>query len=191
MTIVVSNILLWVFVLFQGLVLIGLVRAVHLLQVRSSSGAGPAVERPSIVGKQAPDFDVSDINGSPISIREFSGRVFALLFVSPSCRSCGWTLADMSALGERAREDLVVICRADEDACRELVENYHLLPSLVVDADLELSRLFDVDAVPTAVVVDESGEVRSYGHPMRSAELVDLMDVGKGHMALADVAERR
>jgi methylamine dehydrogenase accessory protein MauD len=193
MTIVVSNILLWILVLFQSLVLIGLVRAVHLLQMRSSSGAGAssAVARPSIVGKQAPDFDVSDVNGGAINLSAFSERVVALLFVSPSCRSCGWTLADMSALGERARENLVVICRADENACRELGETYHLLPSLVVDEDLELSRLFDVDAVPTAVVIDESGKVRSYGHPMRTAELIDLMDVGKPHASLADVGERR
>jgi peroxiredoxin len=184
MTIVVSNILLWILVLFQSLVLIGLVRAVHLLQMRSSSGAGAssAVARPSIVGKQAPDFDVSDVNGGAINLSAFS---------EPSCRSCGWTLADMSALGERARENLVVICRADENACRELGETYHLLPSLVVDEDLELSRLFDVDAVPTAVVIDESGKVRSYGHPMRTAELIDLMDVGKPHAPLADVGDRR
>lgn len=171
----VSYAALWLLVIFQSLVLLGLVRTVYRLNVRPSPD-GPAVVGENLVGQKAPDFTAVDVSGNVFDHESLAGRVSALLFVTPDCASCMATLAEVSALRLKVNGNLIIVCRAGSQECQRLQQTYSLedVP-VVIDEAHELSKRFDVHASPTAVLVGASGVIQSYGHPMGADEFAALL----------------
>lgn len=182
---VLSYAALWVLVIFQSLLLIGLVKAVHRLKrAEALRQRDPGEFR----GREVPQFIAVDVAGGEVNSADFERTLTALLFVSPDCRSCSLTLAEMNALKLKANGNVVVICRGGRDQCRELGERYELAVPVLVDSDLEISALFSVTSVPTAVLVNEDNRIQSYGHPMRGGELEDLFSEDD-NAAVPDIRE--
>jgi peroxiredoxin len=170
-----SYIALWGLVLFQTFLLLGVVRAVAQLQRRGSGSAAiDGAREVSLHGQEAPEFVATDIVGNRIEGSEYAGRPRALLFVSPDCRSCSITLAEMAALEWKAEGTVIVVCEASASECRVLATKYGLGVPVIVDQDRDLMALFGVSSVPTAVLIGEDDRVQSYGEPMRGEELEEM-----------------
>lgn len=170
-----SHVALWLLVLCQTVVLIGVVRALHTLQLRSAAGGTP-ISRGHLQGQPMPQFEQRDMEGALIRSQDLVGQELALLFVSPSCRACSLTLHEMDMLAHKAGGNILLVCRAAEEECRQLAASYAIQTTVISDSENVISDLFEVDSVPTAVLVDEDGLITSYGHPMRAEELADMMD---------------
>lgn len=162
---------LWILVIAQSLILLGVVRMVYQLQHTGTPDG--QLER----GREAPQFSTVDLAGAPISSADFAGRTTALLFVSPACPSCAATLAEMDALRYKAEGNVVVVCRSERGDCAHLVERYGLDVPALADKDDRISRLFGVSSNPTAVLIDAQGRIQSYGQPMRGEELEAMFDL--------------
>jgi peroxiredoxin len=165
---------LWILVVFQGLLLLGLVRVVHQLQASVATVEGPGL----LSGKEAPAFSTVDVFGSPVDSNRLRDRLTAVLFVSPSCPSCTVTLEELDALATKTSGNVIVVCKAGQEECRRLAERYGLAAPVVADERAELSDLFGVETVPVAVLINEHNLVQSYGHPMRPADLEGLLATG-------------
>jgi peroxiredoxin len=154
---------LWVLVIGQTLILLGLVRAVYRLQVARplSVGAGSAI------GVEVPRFMANDIDGRTVDSSEFNGSARAFLFVTPHCPSCTVSLDEMAGLEFRASGDVIVVCQGRADNCSSLALEHQLGGTVLVDESGVVSSLFDVTAVPTAVLVDENDRITRYGSPHR------------------------
>lgn len=110
---------LWILVILHSLILVGVVRIVYQLQ---QSGIVAGSE--DLMGKEAPAFMAMGLSGVTISSMDFKGRLTALLFVSPNCKSCMTTLEDMAYLNHKAQGNVIMICRAGREDCAKLVEQY-------------------------------------------------------------------
>ena len=159
----VSYVVLWVFVIGQSLILVGLVRMVYQLQ---QSGVGNE-SASAMAGKEAPPFDAIDLAGRPVHSTSFAGHLTALLFVSTTCPACVTTLAETNALRNKTNGNVVVICKAGHDDCRRFAQAHHLDLPVIADEDDQISKLYDVSSVPTAVLINAHGRIQSYGYPMR------------------------
>lgn len=164
---------LWVLVIFLSAVCVGLVLGVYRLQERVRAGISSSPGE-SLRGKEAPRFRAVDVAGRRFESRDLAGETTALLFVSPDCVSCAVTLEELSALKSKAGGKVVVVCRADREQCGRLAELYGLDVTFLVDEDLEISNLFEIITVPTAVLIDEEHRVGSYGQPLRGEELEEM-----------------
>ncbi len=162
---------LWVLVLLQTVVLVGLAHSFFRLK---SSGAF-SDER--MRGRKARRFTATDLTGASISTASMDGDPYAVLFVSPSCASCNVTLDELGAVSSKADGNVIVVCRGDVADCRRLAESYGLAVPVIADPSFEISGLFEVNSVPTAVTVDAKGTITRYGHPQRDEEVVDIRDV--------------
>lgn len=173
----ISYVAVWILVILQGLVLLGLVRIVYQLQ--HTVGTAGVSEGGSKVGLKsgqiAPTFSAVTLSGALISSSDFTGRAVALLFLSTNCPSCVVTLYEMEALNYKVQGNVIVICRAKREECRRLAENHKLNATLVADEDEQISRLFGISSVPTAVLINESGHIQSYGYPERK-ELEEMLE---------------
>jgi peroxiredoxin len=129
----------------------------------------------SLHGQEAPEFGATDVVGNRIESSEFAGSSRALLFVSPDCRSCSLTLAEMAALEWKAKGAVIVVCEASASECRVLATKYGLGVPVLVDQDREVMALFGVSSLPTAVLIGEDDRVQSYGEPMRGEELEEML----------------
>lgn len=165
-----SYLALWVLVILQALILLGLTLAVHELR------NGPLMaKRPSPQGQPAPKFSAVDLSGNPVSSELFAGRPTVLLFVSPNCPSCMVTFPELSALASNSERGLFVVCRGTPTQCRKLAVDYDLTLPIVPDEDAELTRIFGVSATPTAVRISAAGVIESYGEPVRADDLAKLV----------------
>lgn len=153
---------LWILVILHSLILVGVVRIVYQLQQ-----TGIATGSSNWPGKEAPAFTAVDLSGEAISNADFAGRLTALLFVSPNCSSCMTTLEDMEYLNYKARGNVIMICRASQEDCARLVERYKATVRVVPDEDDHIGRLYGISSVPTAVLIDASNRIQSYGRPDR------------------------
>lgn len=162
---------LWVLVLFQTMVLLGLTRALHGLQQSDAVGSEPA----GLTGQPVPDFTARAITGEIIDREYLIGHETALLFVSPDCGTCSVTLSELDALHWKADGKLVVFCRSTTDRCSQLADTYRLDVPLVVDEDLDFSRLLAVAGAPTAVLIGADGRVQRYGQPMTGDDLNEMV----------------
>ena len=167
-----SYVLLWVLVIFQGLVLIGLVRTIYGLR---RDGGRPADGDRDLRGYELPAFTARDLNGERVESWSFGDELTALLFISPSCDSCTLTLAEMEALNVRARGRVVVVCQSTPKDCAELADAHGIRFTVVPDEDFVISMLFRVNDVPTAVLISEN-RIQSYGHPMRGEEFKAMFE---------------
>ena len=164
---------LWVLLIFQTLVLVGLVRTVGST---TRAGLSAPTGGARLLNKEAPTFTAVDVFGEPAGSAEFAGRLTALLFVSRSCTACTLTLDEMSALKAKADDSVVVVCQSSREECLDLIQTHELDVPVVPDEDLEIGRLFAITAVPTAVLIDEHGRIRSYGHPERDGAIQEVAE---------------
>ncbi|MGH7721030.1 MAG: TlpA family protein disulfide reductase [Gemmatimonadaceae bacterium] len=175
---VISYVALWALVIFQSIVLVGLVRALARLQQRGAQVDGPIDHHDHLAGREAPEFSATDLSGRLVRASEFAGRPRAFLFVSPECRTCRLTLSEMNALEWKAEGTVVVICQSGRSECRALAERFDLEAPVLVDEDAAISDLFAVNGVPTAVLVTADDQIASYGQPMRGEELDEMLRDG-------------
>jgi peroxiredoxin len=172
-----SYVALWLIVAFQSLILLGLVRA-HAAH-RDDWADLPSLED-DLTGQLVPDFSAIEIGGTPIDQTAVVGQRTALLFVSPRCRTCATTLDELRALQTKSEGRVIVICRASQEECQELVSMYGFDSPVVVDADGAVSSRFGVNGTPVAVLVAKDGHIETHGSPMRSGELKQLISDGGG-----------
>lgn len=170
---------LWVLVVLEILVLLGLIQAVHRLQQAGSSMATESDGQSTMIGKYLPGFQVVDRRGLQIDSIGFRGRNVVLLFVSPTCKGCARVLDNLAPLSRRG--EVIVLCRGSNRECEQLARQHSLTIPVGLDVDDKVSDLLHINGVPTAVVIDPEGRIRSYGYPEFGAEAEAVAAVGSDH----------
>ncbi|MBI5877943.1 MAG: redoxin domain-containing protein [Chloroflexi bacterium] len=163
-----SYVALWVLVVFQSLILFGLVRMVtELQQTRAVAGMSE--------GQEAPKFSATSLSGASINSSDFVGRLTALLFVSPNCSACEEALTSIGYLRHKTNQgNVIVICESVREECTRLVEKYKLNVPVIADADSRISRLHKISSVPTAIIIDQNNRIKSYGQIKQPEELTEV-----------------
>jgi peroxiredoxin len=177
---VLSYVALWILVVLQGLVLLGLARVVHRLQQDGDAFATAPLDSERLGGQEAPRISGTDVFGAPVDSADFAGRLAAVLFVSPSCSSCTVTLDELHALEGKVEGNLLLVCHGDTEECQRLARDYHITLPVMADVDQQIGKRYDVAGVPTAVLIGRSGRIMRYGHPERAEELEGMLQESPG-----------
>ena len=162
----ISNIVLWVIVLALLVVVLALTRQVGVLHERISPVGALMLNRGLSVGEQAPALDVVDLEGRGLRIGapRSDGLSTLLLFVSPSCPVCASLLPVLKSSRKHEQSWLQIVLASDGEpaAHREFVRSHGLtgLP-YVVSAPLGIT--YQVNRLPYAALLDESGTLRARG----------------------------
>ncbi len=176
----VSYTALWVIVLFQFLVAAGLLREIRLIRGMPELSLLP-------VGTRAPAFTGTDLyTGRRISSKEFGGRAFVILLVTPACPACSRLLESLALRGG-AGMLLLIVCSGDEARCMPLMPN-RPNTRFFAQTDADLRQLFGISGSPAAIIVDSEGSIRGYGQPVDSEQLVRLFLESTGPRAHYDSA---
>lgn len=174
-----SYVALWALVIFESLVLVGLVKSVQSARIVTEEPGDN--QDAGLTGKPMPAFAAEDVFGASVDSKALVGQSTALLFVSPDCPSCAVTLQELEALMSRMDGHVVVICRAKHHRCASLAHHYNLAVPVISDDDRRLSDLFRIMAPPTAVLITADGQVDRYGQPMSGEDLRRLIAEQQGN----------
>src|SRR3954471_12867397 len=126
-TLIVSNIVLWLLVLFLAFLLLGALRAhsvlnwkLEELEATTPNRVGRTGLKP---GKPAPEFTLPKVGGGEASLRDFAGRPVLLVFVQAGCGPCHAIVPDLNKLAGKNELQVVVVNNAEPDIAREWAED--------------------------------------------------------------------
>lgn len=160
----VSFILLWVVTIVLFLLVLGLVRSVYDLRRQVSVAVGEP--------RRAPHFQAPTLDGAVIDTRDIAGMPYALLFVQPDCPSCRQAVTSLGPVRKRVGSNIVILCNGQPDDSVRLARLVDADIRFALDEGGAVGKAFGVTSSPMTIVVDEEGQIRSFGGLM-TADLVE------------------
>ena len=133
------------------------------LAVATSAGAATV----GLIGRKAPDFALPAVVGSNVRLSEYRGQAGIISFWSSRCSVCARQLMLLDRLYSTYRSSglIVVAVSVDDDPVH--AEQYARAHAggfpLLLDTAKAVSRAYDIDRLPTTVLIARSGIVR-YWH---------------------------
>ena len=116
------------------------------------------------VGTVAPDFSLKSSNGKNLKLSEHRGEVVMINFWATWCGPCRQEMPLLNRLHEQYRKAGFTLLgvnvddkpQAAQDMARQLGVGFPVL----FDHDKQVSRRYDVDAMPSTLIIDRDGKVR-------------------------------
>jgi len=119
-------------------------------------------------GQLAPDFALKSSTGENLRLSEFRGDVVMINFWATWCGPCRQEmplLDELYARYQRVGFSLLGV-NIDDDSGRamDMIEELGVNFPVLFDARKEVSKLYEVEAMPVTVIVDRTGTVRYIHH---------------------------
>ena len=127
-------------------------------------GAGLRDAAPEL-GRQAPDFTLSDLAGRRIRLADFRGKKTVLInFWATWCPPCREEMPTLERLAQARQEAIQVLGvnldTVNPDKVRAFVRELGIRFPILLDPDLGVGKAYRVRGLPTSFVVDRDGVVR-------------------------------
>jgi len=119
-----------------------------------------------LVGEQAPDWTMSDINGKQIEFtKSVKGKDAVLFFWATWCPHCREQLEDLSRRQADLKKDgvelLLIDLGEDAETVRSFLDRRGMDFPVLLDLEGEVSDSYRVTGVPTFFLIDKEGIVKS------------------------------
>ena len=119
-------------------------------------------------GQVAPDFALKSATGENLRLSEYRGDVVMINFWATWCGPCRQEMPLLDELYSRYQRvgfNLLGV-NIDDDSRRamQMVEELGVNFPVLFDARKEVSKLYEVEAMPVTVIVDRRGTVRYVHH---------------------------
>jgi thiol-disulfide isomerase/thioredoxin len=112
-------------------------------------------------GALAPDFQMVLEDGQHLSLRSLQGQPVLINFWATWCGPCRLEMPEIVEQ-YRANDDLVVLAvneMEERTAIEDFVAEFQMSMPVVLDADGELRRLYEVRGMPTSIFIDRTGRI--------------------------------
>jgi methylamine dehydrogenase accessory protein MauD len=180
----ITNLALWIAVLFLGFLLLGALRSVALLrwQVAQLEATMPTrVGRSGLrPGKTAPKFTLAATGGGEIGLEHYAGRKVLLVFMQPGCGPCHNIVPELNRLHDAGEVQVVVIHNGDPEAVRIWIKKHGPHFAVAVQEHFNLSKRYEVFATPFAFLIDERGVIAARGI-VSTKQYLDFVLTRAGH----------
>jgi peroxiredoxin len=119
------------------------------------------------VKKPAPDFTLKSLKGSNLKLSEFRGDVVLINFWASWCGPCREEMPILNDLYLKYRDMgftlLGVNVEENSTKAVNMVRELKVVFPVLFDTKNKVSKLYDVQAMPSTVIVDRDGNIR-YSH---------------------------
>jgi peroxiredoxin len=116
-------------------------------------------------GIQAPDFELTDMNGAPHCLRTaLKHGPVVLVFFKISCPTSQFTFPYIQKIFENAGKDwpakLWAVSQDDLDDTRQFVRHYGITFDMLIDEyPYDVSNAYRIVSVPTTFVIEPDGKI--------------------------------
>jgi peroxiredoxin len=117
----------------------------------------------------APEFELKDLEGKSLSLKQYRGRVVLLTFWATWCRPCLIEIPHLNSLQEEyGKKKLAVISlsvdnpkRVTPEKLAEFAKKNNINYRVAMDPTYEVARLFGgARSIPTSFLIDREGKLR-------------------------------
>lgn len=116
----------------------------------------------------APDFTLPDKSGSTVSLSEFDGQVVLINFWASWCGPCREEMPLLVELHQRYESlgftMLGINVEEDSSAADSFLSSVPVTFPILYDRENRVSKLYDVIAMPSTVLIGRDGQVRYIHH---------------------------
>jgi peroxiredoxin len=115
------------------------------------------------VGETAPDFQLVTLTGETVSLSQFRGQPVLLTLGATWCPDCRREAPLLQRLHEQGSGLVILMIDSKEDAqtVQEYADEFGLTFPIALDPDGAVAEAYRVWAIPTELLIDENGIVRS------------------------------
>ncbi|MET0335482.1 MAG: TlpA disulfide reductase family protein [Rhizobacter sp.] len=116
------------------------------------------------VGTAAPDFTLRTLNGPNMRLQEQRGKVVLVNFWATWCGPCRREIPHLNRIADKYKSSGLVLMgiNVDEDVrnAAEVATKMAVSFPVLLDTDKQVSKLYDLNSMPSTMVIDRSGRVR-------------------------------
>ncbi len=139
-------------------------------QTTTGSSQNSEANGGSNVGEVAPDFQLTKIDGSPVSVSDLRGHPAVLIFWTAWCPVCKEEASHFNELAagyeSKGVRVLGINIQDSEARTRAGIKDFGIQYSVARDADASVARLYKVTGTPTVIFFDRQGIVRYTGNEL-------------------------
>lgn len=131
-----------------------------------------------LIGRPAPAFTTMDLQGKPVKLADYKGKVLLLDFWATYCGPCIMSMPHIQQLSEKFAKQPVAVVGVNGDplppasqpaespAARfqpivDFVKSKKLTYSQLMDPDGQISNNYRVGGIPSVVLIDKTGIIRA------------------------------
>ena len=139
-----------------------------LMGLALSAFAATSLASSGLEGQRAPDFALKSSTGENLRLSEYRGDVVMINFCATWCGPCRQEMPLLDELYTRYQRvgfNLLGV-NIDDDSGRamQMIDELGVSFPVLFDARKEVSKLYEVEAMPVTVLVDREGNVRHVHH---------------------------
>ena len=116
------------------------------------------------VGNQAPDFQLSNLDGQSISLSDLRGKPVLVNFWASWCSPCRAEMPFIQRLYEGwSNNELVILAintGEDFSTVKEFVDSFGLSFMVLLDTKGEVALVYNVRGIPVTFFIDKDGIIR-------------------------------
>ncbi|PWK14431.1 thiol-disulfide oxidoreductase ResA [Tumebacillus permanentifrigoris] len=117
------------------------------------------------IGQAAPDFQLQTLDGKPVKLSDYKGKVVLLNFWASWCEPCRQEMPDIEKAYQAYKDQGVVVLgsnlRENNVSVKGFVDNMGLTFPIVMDKDGNLAtQTYKVKPIPTSFFIDKAGILR-------------------------------
>ncbi len=120
---------------------------------------------PQLIGKPAPDFNLTGTDGKPHRLTDYLGKLVVLNFWATWCVPCRLETPLLQKTYARLPNAGLVIIGVDQaedvTAVNKFVQEFNLTYPMLLDTDLAATQSYGVIGLPTTFFVDSKGIVQA------------------------------
>ncbi len=151
-----------------------------LEEMQAKVAAAQKIQAGLAVGSQFPDFNAQDVNGKPLSIANYKGKVVMIDFWATWCGPCRGEIPNVVATykkyHDKGFEIIGVSLDSDKQKLLDFTAQNEMTWQQYFDGqgwENKLAAKYGVQAIPMTFLLDGSGKI--IGKNLRGQELTDMV----------------
>ena len=124
-------------------------------------GITEQADRPVLIGEVAPDFSVSSLEGTPLQLQQYRGKVVVLNFWATWCPPCVTEMPSLERLANLDEKIAVLTISVDEDpeTLRQFVAEHGLTLAIARDPERRLAVRYGTYKYPESYIIGPGGKL--------------------------------
>ena len=131
--------------------------------VTASLNAAEEPAESDLLGKPAPDFQLTGLDGQSVSLADLKGQVVVLDFWASWCAPCRESLPHLGKLHAEKRDGVKVFAvnlREDKAKVEAFLKSQNVDLPVLLDSDGAIADKYNVVSIPQTVVIGKDGTVK-------------------------------
>lgn len=119
-----------------------------------------------LVGQQAPNIQLTTLDGKPFQLSDYRGKKVILNFWATWCPPCKAEMPDMQKFYEEHRNEGVEIvavnltsAEKNQEDIQTFIEEYDIGFTIPLDQTGAVAQQFEVYSIPTSYLIDKKGTI--------------------------------